>query len=93
MMQFNSRAVSIVALRCASVDVPRAAIPQQLTFSPYHATGLYQVGDTAPAFALKWTVRRNNAVVSVRHPTAVRRRVGVEGRRGCATRAGRWADD
>ncbi|HEX3746235.1 MAG TPA: acetylxylan esterase [Bryobacteraceae bacterium] len=51
----------------------RAPIPQQLTFAPYHASGIYNVGDTvgwtvtpgpvAPAYAYKWTIRRNNAVV------------------------------
>jgi cephalosporin-C deacetylase len=43
---------------------------QQLVFSPYHASGLYEVGDTvgwivspgptAPTYAYKWTIRRNN---------------------------------
>jgi cephalosporin-C deacetylase len=43
---------------------------QQLVFGPYHASGLYEVGDTvgwivspgpaAPTYAYKWTVRRNN---------------------------------
>ncbi|MDR3734277.1 MAG: acetylxylan esterase [Acidobacteriaceae bacterium] len=43
---------------------------QQLVFRPYHASGLYDVGDTvgwmvtpgpaAPTYAYKWTVRRNN---------------------------------
>ncbi len=45
----------------------------QLTFTPYHANGIYDVGDTvgwtvtpgpiAPTYAYKWTIRRNNAVV------------------------------
>src|SRR5512133_3563702 len=49
------------------------AIPQQLTFAPYHASGIYDVGETvgwtvtpgpvAPTYAYKWTIRRNNAVV------------------------------
>jgi cephalosporin-C deacetylase len=43
---------------------------QQLVFRPYHASGLYDVGDTVgwivspgpavPTYAYKWTVRRNN---------------------------------
>jgi cephalosporin-C deacetylase len=43
---------------------------QQLMFRPYHASGLYEVGDTVgwivspgptpPTYAYKWTVRRNN---------------------------------
>ncbi len=43
---------------------------QQLVFRPYHASGLYDVGDTvgwivsrgptAPTYAYKWTIRRNN---------------------------------
>jgi cephalosporin-C deacetylase-like acetyl esterase len=51
----------------------RAPIAQQLTFEPYHASGIYDIGETvgwtvtpgpsAPAYAFKWTIRRNNAVV------------------------------
>lgn len=43
---------------------------QQLVFRPYHLSGLYEVGDTvgwvvspgptAPTYAYKWTIRRNN---------------------------------
>lgn len=50
-----------------------APIPQQLTFAPYHASGIYDVGDTVgwtvtpgptpPTYSYKWTIRRNNAVV------------------------------
>jgi dienelactone hydrolase len=50
-----------------------APIPQQLVFTPYRATGIYDIGDTVgwtvapgpvePTYAYKWTVRRNNAVV------------------------------
>jgi cephalosporin-C deacetylase-like acetyl esterase len=46
---------------------------QQLVFRPYHASGLYEVGDTvgwvvlpgptAPAYAFKWTIRGNNKEV------------------------------
>jgi len=48
-------------------------IPQQLVFAPYHASGIYDIGETvgwtvtpgpvAPTYAYKWTIRRNNAVV------------------------------
>ena len=51
----------------------RAPIDQQLTFAPYHASGIYDVGETVgwtvtpgpvtPTYAYKWTIRRNNAVV------------------------------
>ena len=51
----------------------RAPIPQQLTFAPYHTSGIYDVGETVgwtvtpgpetPTYAYKWTIRRNNAVV------------------------------
>jgi cephalosporin-C deacetylase-like acetyl esterase len=47
--------------------------PQQLAFAPYHASGIYDLGETvgwtvtpgavAPAYLYKWTIRRNNAVV------------------------------
>ncbi len=50
-----------------------APIEQQLTFTPYHASGIYDIGETVgwtvtpgpatPPYAYKWTVRRNNAVV------------------------------
>jgi hypothetical protein len=48
-------------------------IPQQLVFTPYHASGIYNIAETvgwtvtpgaAPlTYAYKWTARRNNAVV------------------------------
>jgi cephalosporin-C deacetylase len=51
----------------------RAPILQQLTFAPYHASDIYDVGETVgwtvtpgpvtPTYAYKWTIRRNNAVV------------------------------
>jgi cephalosporin-C deacetylase len=50
-----------------------APIPQQLTFTPYHSTGIYKIGETVgwtvtpgpvtPTYAYKYTVRRNNNVV------------------------------
>ena len=59
----------------AAVASPQqdAPIPQQLTFTPYHASGIYEIGETVgwtvtpgpaePAYRYKWTIRRNNAVV------------------------------
>ena len=51
----------------------RAPIEQQLTFTPYHDKGIYDVGETVgwtvtpgpvkPRYAYRWTIRRNNAVV------------------------------
>lgn len=51
----------------------RSPIPEQLNFTPYHASGIYVVGETVgwtitpgrvtPRYAYKWTIRRNNAVV------------------------------
>ncbi len=65
--------ISSVLFVCSSATAQRAPIPQQLTFTPYHANGIYKIGETvgwtvtlgpdAPAYAYKWTIRRNNAVV------------------------------
>src|SRR6476620_1902015 len=62
-----------LALSANPVAAQRAPIAEQLTFTPYHANGVYDVGETVgwtvspgptpPAYAYKWTVRRNNAVV------------------------------
>ena len=51
----------------------RTPIPEQLRFTPYRASGIYDVGETVgwtvtpgpatPTYAYKWTIRRNNAVV------------------------------
>jgi hypothetical protein len=51
----------------------RVPIAQQLVFTPYRSTGIYEVGETVgwtvgpgrvtPTYAYKWTIRRNNAVV------------------------------
>jgi cephalosporin-C deacetylase-like acetyl esterase len=48
-------------------------IPQQLTFVPDHASGIYEVGEkvgwtvkpgpVGPTYSYKWTIRRNNAEV------------------------------
>jgi cephalosporin-C deacetylase-like acetyl esterase len=49
------------------------AIEQQLTFGPYHPSGIYNVGElvgwtvtpgpATPTYSYKWTIRRNNALV------------------------------
>jgi hypothetical protein len=51
----------------------RAPIPEQLRFTPYHASGIYDVGEpvgwtvtpgpATPTYSYKWTIRRNNAAV------------------------------
>jgi cephalosporin-C deacetylase-like acetyl esterase len=64
----------MLALLAASLALAqRAPIPEQLTFTPYHAGGLYDVGEAVgwtvtpgpvdPTYQYKWTIRRNNAVV------------------------------
>lgn len=50
-----------------------APIEQQLTFVPYHASGIYDAGETVgwtvtpgpvpPRYSYKWAIRRNRAVV------------------------------
>jgi cephalosporin-C deacetylase len=57
----------------ASAAPRRARIAEQLIFTPYHATGIYDTGQTVgwtvtpgpvpPAYSYKWTIRRNNAVI------------------------------
>lgn len=57
----------------AVASAQRAPIPRQLAFTPYHATGIYAVGETVgwtvapgpvpPTCNYRWTIRRNNAVV------------------------------
>jgi cephalosporin-C deacetylase-like acetyl esterase len=63
----------LLVLFGAPLSAQRAPIPQQLAFAPYHAGGIYNIGETvgwtvtsgptAPTYAYKWTIRRNNAVV------------------------------
>ena len=75
----NSRTCShlpfVLILSAAAAFAQRGPvqIPQQLTFAPYHASGIYEIGETVgwtvtpgpvtPMYAYKWTARRNNAVV------------------------------
>src|SRR5262249_58094723 len=68
-----TRLVLALALFGAPLAAQRAAIPQQLTFTPYRASGIYDVGETVgwtvtpgsapPTYAYKWIIRRDNAVV------------------------------
>jgi cephalosporin-C deacetylase len=72
-MRATLLALLVLAAPPAYAQPARPPIQQQLAFAPYHATGVYNVGDTigwtvtpgdaAPTYAYKWTVRRNNAVV------------------------------
>ncbi len=74
MTRTYTRVALAVLLTAAFSSAQRGGpIPQQLTFTPYHATGIYDIGETVgwtvtpgpvePTYAYKWTVRRNNAVV------------------------------
>jgi cephalosporin-C deacetylase-like acetyl esterase len=64
---------AILAFAAASAFAQRAPIPEQLTFTPYRASAIYEAGETVgwtvtpgptpPTYAYKWTIRRNNAVV------------------------------
>jgi len=67
------RTLLLLALSGTWLSAQRAPIPQQLTFTPYHANGIYDVGETVgwtvrsgpttPTYAYKWTIRRNNAAI------------------------------
>ena len=68
-----SPALSLVLLLSRAVPIMNAQpapLAQQLVFLPYHASDMYNVGDTVgwivspgptpPSYAYKWTIRRNN---------------------------------
>ncbi|MGA3099199.1 MAG: acetylxylan esterase [Bryobacteraceae bacterium] len=74
MTRTRTRIALAVLFAAAIASAQRGApIPQQLAFTPYHASGIYDIGDTVgwtvtpgpvePTYAYRWTVRRNNAVV------------------------------
>ena len=74
MLRIWSRAALAAVFTAALVSAQRGApIPQQLVFTPYHASGIYDVGEMVgwtvtpgpveSTYSYKWTIRRNNAVV------------------------------
>jgi cephalosporin-C deacetylase-like acetyl esterase len=74
MTRLCSRVLLALVLFGPSLSAQRGGpIAQQLVLTPYHANGIYGVGETVgwtvtpgatpPTYAYKWTVRRNNAVV------------------------------
>jgi cephalosporin-C deacetylase-like acetyl esterase len=73
MLQSISRLLIAILLAAPPAFSQRPQIAQQLTFTPYHANGIYAIGETVgwtvtpgpvtPSYAYQWTIRRNNAVV------------------------------
>ncbi len=74
MTRIHTRIALAVFFAAALASAQRGApIPQQLTFTPYHASGIYDTGETigwtvapgpdTPTYSFKWTIRRNNADV------------------------------
>ncbi len=75
MIRTHRRLLFALVLFAAAAFAQRGGpqIPQQLAFTPYHASGIYDIGDTVgwtvtpgpvtPTYLYKWTIRRNNAVV------------------------------
>src|SRR5664279_2080114 len=73
MIRIRARLLCVLLAAVVSGFAQRGPIDQQLTFAPHHPSGIYEVGETvgwtvtpvpvAPAYAYKWTIRRNNAVV------------------------------
>src|SRR5512144_85256 len=73
MTRTNWRLTAAMLLASAAAVAQRGPIAQQLVFTPYHASGIYDIGETVgwtvtpgpvtPTYSYKWTVRRNNAVV------------------------------
>ena len=73
MKRLLPRICLLATLAATSLSAQRTPIPQHLVFTPYRASGIYDVGETVgwtvtpatspPTYAFKWTIRRNNAVV------------------------------
>ncbi|MEO8370528.1 MAG: acetylxylan esterase [Candidatus Solibacter sp.] len=73
MLRNRARLLCVLLAAAASAFAQRGPIDQQLTFTPHHASGIYDVGETVgwtvtpgpvtPTYSYKWTIRRNNAVV------------------------------
>src|SRR5437762_11136657 len=71
---FRIRPVALALLLASAVGfAQRVPIPQQLALTPYHPSGIYEIGETvgwtvtpgsaAITYSYKWAIRRNNAVV------------------------------
>jgi len=71
---YQASEIAILPLLVAPLAYGQVAPPaQQLSFRAYHASGLYEVGETvgwivspgpiAPTYAYRWTIRRNNKEV------------------------------
>src|ERR1051326_6728696 len=71
---FRIRPIALALLLASAVGfAQRAPILQQLAFTAYHPSGIYEIGETvgwtvapgpaAITYSYKWTIRRNNAVV------------------------------
>src|ERR1035438_6631098 len=73
MIRIRVRLLAVLLAAASTGFAQRGPIDQQLTFAPYHTSGIYDVGETVawtvtpgpvtPTYAYKWTIRRNNAVV------------------------------
>jgi cephalosporin-C deacetylase len=74
MPRICSRVILAAVFTAALVSAQRGApIPQQLAFTPYHASGIYDVGEIVgwtvtpgpvePTYSYRWTIRRNNAAI------------------------------
>ncbi len=73
MIRLRASFLFVLLAGAVSGFAQRGPIDQQLTFTPYHASGIYDIGETVgwtvtpgpatPTYLYKWTIRRNNAVV------------------------------
>lgn len=74
MSRICARLLLAIAFTPAFASAQRGGpVPQQLTFTPDHASGIYNIGETVgwtvtpgpavPTYTYKWTIRRNNADV------------------------------
>ena len=73
MTRIRTRTLFAILATASLCLAQRSPIDQQLTFAPYHGSGIYDVGETVgwtvtpgpvmSTYAYKWTIRRNNAVV------------------------------
>ena len=73
MIRIHARLLVALLSAAFSCFAQPAPIEQQLTFAPYHASGVYELGETVgwtvtpgsakPAYSYKWSIRRNNAIV------------------------------